>query len=413
MAWADAAGIPMRSTWQIISSLLIGSAFLAAVGWLFWQAFRRSQDPWRLAFKWVLTAICILGLCIIGPGAWSEAVVLVLPLVAAIGIVLAIIWRHSITDMIAKPFASLYDGGSEPPDPKPVYSIALAKRRRGDFLGARDAVRAQLIKFPNDFEGQMLLAEIEAQDLNDLRAASIAVERFVRQSGHAVTNIAFALSSMADWHMKYAQDREAAEACFERMIELLPNTEWELRAKQRIAHLGSTDMLLGQEARRQIHLTHIEGDPGLDGGKSIIRPVEEDAGAQAAQYVKHLEQFPLDTEIRERLAEIYASHFQRLDLATEQLEQLIQYPNQPYRQVVKWLNLLADFQVKHGGTYEGARGVLQRIVDLNPKAGAASLAQNRMELLKLEFRGKEKSQAVQLGSYEDDLGLKGKLPHQF
>jgi len=55
---------------------------------------------------------------------------------------------------------------------------------------------------------------------------------------------------------------------------------------------------------------------------------------------------------------------------------------------------------------------LQRIIDRNPQAGAASLAQNRIELLRLEFKGKEKSQAVTLGSYEDDLGLKRGLPHQ-
>jgi tetratricopeptide (TPR) repeat protein len=402
----------MRSNWQILSNILLGFAFLAAMGWVFWQAFRRSDDRVKLVIKWVLTAICIGGLCLIGPAAWSTGVVIVLPLVAAIGLVLAIIWRGSITDLIARPFASLYDGGNEPPDPKPMYSIALSKRKRGDVRGARDAVREQLLKFPTDFEGQMLLAEIEAQDLNDLRAASIAVERFVTQPGHAPTNIVFALNSMADWHLKFAQDRDAAKSCFERIVELLPGSEWAIRAQQRVAHLGGTDLLLGTEARKPLHLTHIEGDPGLDGGASIVKPVEEDRGQLAAKYVKHLEQFPHDTEIRELLADIYAAHYRRLDLATDQLEQMIQFPNQPMRQVVRWLNLLADFQVKFGGTYDAARTALQRIIDLYPKAGAATLAENRIQLLKLEFKGKEKSQTVTPGSYEDDLGLKRGSPHQ-
>jgi tetratricopeptide (TPR) repeat protein len=402
----------MRSNWQILSSVLMGLAFVAAVGWAFWQAFRRSDAPVTLAIKWVLTAICIVGLCLIGPAAWSRSVVIVLPLVAAIGLVLAIIWRGSITNLIAKPFASLYDGGNEPPDPKPMYSIAMSKRKRGDFLGARDAVREQLRKFPADFEGQMLLAEIEAQDLNDLRAASIVVERFVTQPDHAPTNIAFALNSMADWHLKYTQDCDAAKGCFQRIVELLPGSEWAIRAQQRIAHLGGTDLLLGAEARKPIHLTHIEGDPGLDGGASIAKPVEEDRGQLAVKFVKHLEEHPHDTEIRERLAEIYGEHFHRLDLATDQLEQMIQFPNQPMRQVVKWLNMMADFQVKYGGTYDAARSALQRILELYPKAGAANLAENRIQLLKLEFKGKEKSQTVTPGSYEDDLGLKRGLPHQ-
>jgi len=192
----------------------------------------------------------------------------------------------------------------------------------------------------------------------------------------------------------------------------MPETEWALRAAQRIAHLGSTDLLLGADARRTIHVPHIEGDPGLDGGMSVGKPVEEDRDQLAARYVKHLEEFPHDTEIREQLAQLYAEQFHRLDLATDQLEQLIQYPHQPMRQVVRWLNQLADLQVKYGGDYESARAALQRIVDLYPQAGVATVAQNRIELLRLEFKGKEKSQAVTLGSYEDDLGLKGGLPHQ-
>ncbi|HCU52948.1 MAG TPA: hypothetical protein DIC36_01225, partial [Gammaproteobacteria bacterium] len=161
-----------------------------------------------------------------------------------------------------------------------------------------------------------------------------------------------------------------------------------------------------------IHVPHIEGDPGLDGGRSIARPVEEGGAELAGKYVKHRQEFPHDTEIREKLAELYGEHFKRRDLAVDQLEQLIQYPNQPQRQVVKWLNMLADFQVKFGGTYDAARAALQRIIDLNPQAGAANVAQNRIELLTREFKGQKKSQPVTLGSYEDDLGLKGKLPHQ-
>jgi exonuclease VII small subunit len=126
--------------------------------------------------------------------------------------------------------------------------------------------------------------------------------------------------------------------------------------------------------------------------------------------VDHLAAHPFDTDIRERLAQLYAEHYHRLDLAEAQLEQLIQYPNQPTKQVVKWLNMLADFQVRYGGTYEAARAALERIINLDPEAGFARMADNRIQHLRLEFKGKEKSQAVSLGSYEDDLGLKDKPP---
>ena len=70
--------------------------------------------------------------------------------------------------------------------------------------------------------------------------------------------------------------------------------------------------------------------------------------------------------------------------------------------------MIADLQVKHGGTYDAALAALQRIIDLNPEAGTASVAQKRIALLKLEFKGQGTSQSVALGNYEDDLGLKGR-----
>ena len=86
----------------------------------------------------------------------------------------------------------------------------------------------------------------------------------------------------------------------------------------------------------------------------------------AAECVKHLEQHPLDTEAREKLAVIYADHYGRLDLAAGELEQMIAQPNQPGRLVVHWLNLLADLQIRRGAGFEVARQTLQRIVDRDP-----------------------------------------------
>jgi tetratricopeptide (TPR) repeat protein len=404
-----------RTNTDILLGIVTTFALVACVVWFLWRTLKRTEDPPRLVFKWILTVI-VMGLLLhyvlpaVAQGGFG-AIAGVL-MAAVLGLVLAIIWRYNIAMMVAKPFASLYDGGNDEADPKPFYSVARAKRMRGDYLGARNAVRAELLRFPTDVEGQMLLAEIEAQDLHDLQAADIVVQRFIQQKDHAPANLAYALNSMADWHLKFAQDREAARTCLERIGELLPESEWALRAAQRMAHLGGTDLLLGTEARRTFKVTHIEGDPGLDATPNITRPVEEDGGDLAAGWVKHLEEFPHDTEIREKLARLYAEHFHRLDLAEDQLEQLIQYPNQPAKQVIRWLNLLADLQVSHGATYDAARATLQRVIDQYPDAGAAQMAQNRIELLRLEFKGKEKSQTVKPGSYEDDLGLKGNLPHQ-
>src|SRR5215471_20168752 len=121
---------------------------------------------------------------------------------------------ESVGNAVLKPFFGFIDGSDEAAVAQPLYSAAEAKRKRGHFLQAREDVRAQLRRFPSDFQGQMLLAEIEAQDLKDLAAAQLAVQRILQQPEHPPAKKAYALTTLADWQLKYARDREAARACF-------------------------------------------------------------------------------------------------------------------------------------------------------------------------------------------------------
>jgi tetratricopeptide (TPR) repeat protein len=325
---------------------------------------------------------------------------------------LTIIWRHNIADLIAKPFANLYDGGSVEPIPHPAYSVAQSNQKRGKYLEAVAEIRKQLGRFPTDVEGQLLLAQIQAEDLKDLTAAELTIQHFCDQPGHAPQNITFALYSMADWHLKIAQDREAARRDLEKIIVLFPGSEFALGAAHRIAHLGSAEMLLAPHERKKFIVAEGVQNIGLHRGQEHIEPAEADPSHEAAEYVKHLEQHPLDTEAREKLAVIYADHYGRLDMATNELEQMIEQPNQPARLVVHWLNLLADLQIRSGAGFEAAQQTLQRIVDRDPDVAAAEIARHRLALLKLEMKSKEKSQGVKLGSYEQNIGLKQGLPRR-
>jgi hypothetical protein len=49
---------------------------------------------------------------------------------------------------------------------------------------------------------------------------------------------------------------------------------------------------------------------------------------------------------------------------------------------------------------------LQRIIDLYPKLAAADIARNRIAILKLEMKAKAPNEAVRMGSYEQNIGLK-------
>jgi hypothetical protein len=135
-------------------------------------------------------------------------------------------------------------------------------------------------------------------------------------------------------------------------------------------------------------------------------PTEPDAAHAATEYVKHLEQHPFDTEAREKLAIIYASHYSRLDLAADQLEQMISQPAAPAKSVARWLNLLADLQIQGGADYETVKQTVQRIIDRDPSFAAADIARNRLSRLKLEMKSATNRQAVKMGSYEQNIGLK-------
>ena len=90
----------------------------------------------------------------------------------------------------------------------------------------------------------------------------------------------------------------------------------------------------------------------------------------------------------------------------DQLEQLINQPNQPGKQVVHWLNLLADLQLRHDAGYDTISQTLEQIIERYPNLAAAGIARNRLDLLKLELKAKQISQPVKLGTYEQNIGLK-------
>jgi tetratricopeptide (TPR) repeat protein len=253
-----------------------------------------------------------------------------------------------------------------------------------------------------------MIAEIQAQELKDLPAAQVTIERFCQLPGRPPAHVAYALNALADWHVQINKDPVAAKQALEKIQELLPDTDQGMMAAQRIAHLASAETLLAAREHKPVHLQAGARDVGLMRDSSGLPTANEDAEETAEKLVKQLESFPLDCEAREKLAVIYSEHFGRLDLAAEQLEQLIAAPHQPPKDIARWLNLLADFQINHGADYDTARQTLQRIIDLFPGLAAEQLAQQRIEHLRLELKGKEKGQVVKLGSYEKDLGLKGR-----
>ena len=399
----------MSQTIKMTMETVLTVVGLACLIWLTIRALRRAEDPVKILFKWGFTIpfviFCIWMARLMGPfGPF---------LFVFMGIVLSIMWTPHISEWFSRPLTSMYDGGTEPPEPKPYYSIAQARRQRREFLQAVVAIREQLAKFPNDFEGVMLLAAVQAEDLQDLPSAELTLNHFCDQPNPPPKQFAAAMTQLADWHIKLTQDFDSARAALEKVSARFPDTELSLQAAQRIAHLGGTEkVVLASLDRQPMAVPEGVKNVGLLESSEHLRLEEADPTKLAAAYVKHLEQHPLDTEAREKLAVIYAGHYQRLDLAAGELNQLIEMPNQPGKRVAHWLNLLADLQIQHGADYEAVRGTLEKIIERFPDLAAGEMARTRLARLKLELKGREGTPGVKLGVYEQNIGLKRGSPRQ-
>jgi len=406
----------MNGNLQLVTDIFWLAIILGLGIWLIIRSLKRSDDRSRLIFKWAITAVVVgLVLLVVVPDfrEGGDATFGALILMLICGLTMVITWRHSIIEAIAKPLTSAMDGSNEPPEPKPYYSVALTKRKLNKPIEAIVEIRKQLTKFPNDFEGVMLLAGVQAEDLKDLPGAQITVNLFCDSPGAPPKQVFAAMNHLADWQLKLAQDADAARAALEKIIRRFPDTELSLQAAQRIAHLGGAEkILLAAHDRQPMAVPEGVKNIGLLGSSEFLQPKEMKPGEQASVYVKHLEQHPLDVEVREKLAIIYADHYRRLDLATGELKQLIEYPNQPAKRVAHWLNLLADLQIRHGADYDTVRETLEKLIEQFSGSAAAEMARSRLGRLKLELKGKQETPGVKLGVYEQNIGLKRGSPPQ-
>ncbi len=391
----------MNEIWAYLRGILAAAFWLVFIGYFGYRILRGSDDPAKIAVKAVLSLLFLpyFFFCLT---AGPYAPIFILPGCVA----LAITWAPHIGAWLASPLTDVFDGGNEEVVPTPFYSIAEGKRKRSDFPGAIAEIQKQLEKFPGDYQGQMLLARIEAEHLHHLPVAQDIVETLVTQTGHAPPRVADALTQLADWQLRLGQDQASAQATLERIIARFPETQIALVAAQRIAHLTAPETFSPESERAPIPLKPREQNIGLRRDYEDLKKKEIDPETETADLVAHLQVHPLDTEARQKLAVLYAGHYQRLDLAQNELEQLVRIPNQAIKQVGRWLHLQADLHIKHAGDLAAAGKSLQRIVEMFPETATAENARTRLAYLPMELKGKEVTTSVALGQYESNLGLK-------
>ena len=378
-------------------------------GFTFIRVLKSSEAPWRILFQCAATIFIIYFEFKVAKPAFAQGgggSMFGLATTMILGLVLNILWRNAIIDFICSPLTNLLTGGNEISDIKPLYSAAIAKRNRGQYYEAVAEVRKQLDKFPNDLEGTLLLAAIQAENMKDLPAAEITLNHFCDRPSTTPNAAAIALTQLADWYLKVA-DTDSARAAFQKIIERFPSTEAAVRAEQRLAHLSETEkIILAQHDRQNITVPEGVQNIGLLESTAFLRPEEVDPNQLAETYIRHLGAHPHDSVEREKLAMLYARDFKRLDLAEVELGQLINETNHRPKQVAHWLNLLANFQIELGADVATVHGTLEKIVERFTGLPVAEIAQRRLALLNNEFRGRQETTIMKLGVYEQNLGLK-------
>lgn len=390
---------------KIALGLTVLVASFAATAWLAWKFLKKSDDPGKLIARWTITGFLLVVLLF-----YADSGVFAVMVAVTLGVILGILWAPSLGAMLANPLTSFYDGGDVMPEERPFYSIANAKRKQGRYLEAIAEIDKQFEKFPKDYEGWMLKARIYADDLKDNPSAQGCLDQILSHDNHAPKNLVFALNCSADWHLSLASDPEAARAALTRITEQFPDTEFAQAAFQRLAHVASRQTLEQQKDRPVIALQRSERKFGLEGVAVETVVKEEAPEAAAGRLVTHLNEHPFDAEAREQLAAIYADHYGRMDLAADQIEQLVVSPHPTQKQVVHWLNLLADLHIRSAADRDAAAAALRRISERFPGSAGAANAEKRLAYLDLELNKKTKSQAIALGSYPKNLGLAGGAP---
>jgi hypothetical protein len=393
-------------------SILIALAILGLAFFFMWRMAKgggHGEGLLSLPAKLLLTAglLGMLGyLFHQGRGANRGAAVVALFMVLLVAFPLVIMWLPHVIETVLSPFFGSLTGGDEQVETKPMYFRAIGLRKRGEYSDAIATAEAELARFPADLEGLLLIADIQGTDLRDPQGALGRLELAMLEPGRAPGSVALLLSHIADLQVNRLNDPGAAQASLRRIVTEFPGTEAAVLAQQRLAHLPTERQLLERTDRPKFAVPQHTVKVGLQDLAAPGEAGNEAALERASELVRHLTEFPDDWERREELARLYADPLGHLALATAELEQLIGHPDAQPRHVVKWLNELADLQLKTAAGIDAAKVTLERITTQFAGTPWAEQAAARLRLLGLDRRGKEATRTLKLGTYEKNIGLK-------
>jgi len=403
---------------RVYSAILVYGILAAVVVYIIRKQVKNpDNDPVKVIVKWTVTvAIVAFG---VYATLWSNdrasLLVVFIFLLLPGSVIMALWWTPEISEWMASPITNALTGDSRISYNKPEYGIANARRNRGQYVEAVEAVDEELAKHPGNFDGLMLKASIQAENLGDLEAATETLQEAIEGEEQLSYRLPVALNKMADWQLAVAGDPNAARRTLRQIREALPESQAAQFAAQRLASLDSSEeteaavvdfnesyQKLVEESARKDDFTS-----PLELPKAIETNQQQAGDKSLANCLRRVALHPDSVSNREELAALYLDHANQPPKAAEQYDHLLALPGTTIHQKTAWLNKIADIQVKSGESHETVRATLERVIALDPKAAPAARAQQRISYLNIELRGaNRKTTKLQLGSYEEDIGLK-------
>ena len=409
----------MQTTFErLYGAFLVYGVLLAVVIYIIRRQIKNpDNEPLKVIVKWVVTLAVVAFMIHATVRANDRGALLIVFIFLLLpgSILLGLWWTPAISDWIASPITNALTGDSRESYNKPEYGIANARRKRGQYVEAIEAVDEQLVKHPGNFDGLMLKATIQAENLGDLAAAAATIQETLSDPEQLNYRLPVALNKMAEWQLTIAGDPDAARRTLQQIQTALPNSQPAQLAAQRLASLDSSeesesDVVDFNESYQKLVEESAEKDD-FTSPLELPKAIElnrQQVGEEALQTCLHrVEMHPDSISNREELAALYLDHTKQPAMALRQYEHLLALPGTTIHQKTAWLNKLADIQVKSGESYETIRATLERVVALDPRAAPAARAQQRISYLHIELRSvNRKTKRLQLGSYDEDLGLK-------
>ena len=402
---------------RVYGAFLVYGVFIAVVIYFIRKQIKKpDKDPLKVIVKWTvsLMVLTFMGFSALTAKGLSFLIVFIVIILPG-SILLGLWWTPAISEWMASPITNALTGDSRLSYNKPEYGVANARRNRGQYLEAVEAVNEELAKHPGNFDGLMLKASIQAENLGDLESATETVQEAIECEKQLSYRLPVALNKIADWQLRLAGDPGAARRTLRQIREALPESQAAQFAAQRLASLDSSEETAAAVVDfNESYQKLVEESAGNDDFTSplelpkAIETNQQQAGDKSlANYLRRGALHPDSVGNREELAALYLGHANQPVKAAEQYEHLLALPGTTIHQKAAWLNRIADIQVKNGESHETVRATLERVVALDPKAAPAVRAQQRISYLNIELRGaKHNSTKLQLGNYEQDIGLK-------